>query len=439
MTLLVPQTPAATVVSQARAVCESHSQPIQIFDSDTSEPTPLISAIQSTNSTAVYALDLAVVVNQIREFRSLLPNVTPYYAVKCNPDPILLHFMANLGVSFDCASSHEISLIESILPPSALSERVIFANPFKSPSDMLMAHRLGIDLMTFDSVDELIKISQYYQRARLLIRIAVNDSSALCPLSSKFGARIEDLDDILTEVKTRGLDLVGVAFHVGSGARSVETYLHALKAAKEVFGRVNAAGLPRLSVLDIGGGFPGWDGEAPITFAEIAGEVTRCIAQLFGEEVKVIAEPGRYFATAAFELGAQVVEATESGGRRSYYLTEGVFGSFRDALLLNIEYEVKWLNMTGGEVERRVWGWCDLYGPTREPCDVVRRNVWLPELKAGDWVRFPKLGAYTTCLWTKRSGMERFKTVYCFREDDAHDDKWAGEKLGLVHVTQMVE
>lgn len=293
--------------------------------------------------------------------------------------------------------------------------------------------------MTFDSLDELIKISRYYQQARLLIRLAVNDSSALCPLSSKFGARIEDLGDILAEVEARGLNLVGVAFHVGSGARSVETYLDALKAAREVFDLVEAADLPQLSVLDIGGGFPGWDGEAPITFADIAREVTKCIAQLFREEVKVIAEPGRYFATSALELGAQVVEATESEGRRSYYLTEGVFGSFRDALLLNVEYEVNWLNMTGEEEEGRAWGWCDLYGPTREPCDVVRRNVWLPKLKAGDWVRFPKLGAYTTCLWTKRSGVERFKTVYCFREDYPSDDKWDGEKSGADGVTQMVE
>lgn len=302
-----------------------------------------------------------------------------------------------------------------------------------------MAHRLGIDLMTFDSIDELIKISRYYKKARLLIRIAVNDSSALCPLSSKFGARISDLEDILPQVSARGMNLVGVAFHVGSGARSVETYVDALKAARETFDRVEAAGLPRLSVLDIGGGFPGWDGEAPMTFAEIAKEVTRCIAQLFGDQVKVIAEPGRYFATSAFELGAQVVEATMKGGRRCYYLAEGVFGSFRDALLLNVEYEVKWLDMKREGEDERAWGWCDLYGPTREACDVVRKNVWLPELQAGDWVRFPKLGAYTTCLWTKRSGMERFKTVYCFREGDEDDGKWKGEQLGTAHVTSMVE
>ena len=34
----------------------------------------------------------------------LFPNVTPFYAVKCNSDPVLVKVLAELGAGFDCAS-----------------------------------------------------------------------------------------------------------------------------------------------------------------------------------------------------------------------------------------------------------------------------------------------------------------------------------------------
>ena len=38
------------------------------------------------------------------QWMSVLPNVTPFYAVKVNEDPVLLKVLAELGTGFDCAS-----------------------------------------------------------------------------------------------------------------------------------------------------------------------------------------------------------------------------------------------------------------------------------------------------------------------------------------------
>lgn len=399
----------------AIAATDSAAQPLQLISACTSDADLVRHAVRQSSCPAVYAVDLAVVAHQLRLFRALLPGVTPYYAVKCNPDPVLLSFLARLGVSFDCASGHEISLIEKVLPAKQVSEHVVFANPFKAVRDLKYAQVLGIDLMTFDSLEELEKISLHYHAAHLLLRIAVDDATALCPLSSKFGACLSDLDSIFARVSACGANLVGVAFHVGSGAKSVATYVDALKMARKAFDRACAAGLAPLTVLDIGGGFPGYDGEAPVTFVEIADALRNCIATLFGERVRVIAEPGRFFATAAYSLGAQVVLTTECQGKACHYLEDGVFGSFRDAWLLDVEYQVELLNMEKGVQERREWENCDLHGPTGDPVDVIRRNVMLPKLSVGDWLRFPNVGAYTRSMWTKRCEVEAIETVYCFR------------------------
>lgn len=33
-----------------------------------------------------------------------MPRIQPYYAVKANPDPVMLKLLASMGVNFDCAS-----------------------------------------------------------------------------------------------------------------------------------------------------------------------------------------------------------------------------------------------------------------------------------------------------------------------------------------------
>ena len=38
------------------------------------------------------------------EWMRLFPNVTPFYAVKCNSDPVFVKVLAELGAGFDCAS-----------------------------------------------------------------------------------------------------------------------------------------------------------------------------------------------------------------------------------------------------------------------------------------------------------------------------------------------
>ena len=38
------------------------------------------------------------------EWTKALPKVHPFYAVKCNDNPVILKILANLGAGFDCAS-----------------------------------------------------------------------------------------------------------------------------------------------------------------------------------------------------------------------------------------------------------------------------------------------------------------------------------------------
>ena len=54
-----------------------------------------------------YVVDLGTVITQMMKWRQHLPNVRPFYAMKCNPNPALLKMLSAMGAGFDCASAPE--------------------------------------------------------------------------------------------------------------------------------------------------------------------------------------------------------------------------------------------------------------------------------------------------------------------------------------------
>ena len=64
---------------------------ITSFEKDT----PIIDIIKtilekSHTDTGFFVVDLSTVINQYRKWIEYLPRIKPYYAVKCNPDDLLI-------------------------------------------------------------------------------------------------------------------------------------------------------------------------------------------------------------------------------------------------------------------------------------------------------------------------------------------------------------
>jgi ornithine decarboxylase len=175
---------------------------------------------------AFYIVDLGEIVNSYARWIQLLPSVKPYYAVKCNPNPVLLDALASLGANFDCASENEIKTIINITEDPS---RIVFANPCKMSTQIRYARANDVDLMTFDCEEELYKIKTHHPNANLMLRIAVDDSNSICQFNSKFGCKLSDIDKIFNIIKDVELTLVGFSFHVGSGCKSANSYYLAIE------------------------------------------------------------------------------------------------------------------------------------------------------------------------------------------------------------------
>ncbi|CEG37170.1 ornithine decarboxylase [Plasmopara halstedii] len=404
--------------------------------------TQLQTQIQSLGNTpisqrdAFYVVDTAAVEDRYKLWHQYLPDVRPYYAVKCNPDPVLIQGLARLGAGFDCASQTEIS---SVLDNGVAADDIIYANPCKQGSQIAFAHAQGVDLMTFDSQDELTKIHRINPNAKLVLRLYVDDSNSICRLGTKFGAMVHDVPDILNHAKALNLDVIGVSFHVGSGCFNVKAYSDAVARARKVFDIGHSIGY-FFNLLDIGGGFPGSD-NGPIRFEDCARELKRSLAVHFPKSsgVQVISEPGRFFAASTHTLAVNVIgrkvapnfeipgqppvlaSAAAAAGKvpnYMYFVNDGLYASFNCMVYDHPTIHPVILSDAASLPMHKA----SLWGPTCDGMDCIMKEVELPLMDVGQWILFPSMGAYTCAAGSDFNGFQRPQKIY-FDSNFVADDQ----------------
>jgi len=351
-----------------------------------------------------YVLDLEPVVSRFLAWKRSLPCVEPHYAVKCNPNPVLLQTLSALGAGFDCASSDEM---DRVMAMGVTADRIIFANPCKMATQIAHARQLGVARMTFDNEDELLKVAQHFPEAELVLRIATDDSHSQCRFSTKFGAAMEDVPSILEAAARLKLNIVGVSYHVGSGCGDPRSHAAAATNALAVFHMGKQYGF-KMSLLDIGGGFLGEDNPSP-SVSDIAVNLLPVLAQ-FPSGTRFIAEPGRYFATACHTLVANIqsrrVVKDHMGNvtRCLYYINEGVYHGF-NCIFFDHKHPLPRTMLSPGLEDRAIVP-CTVFGPTCDSLDCVCKDVPMPVLGIGDWLFFTEMGAYTTAATTHFNGFD---------------------------------
>lgn len=364
---------------------------------------------------AFYIIDLGALTNAYAEWMRLLPDIHPYYAVKCNPNPVILDALASLGTNFDCASEAEMKMVIDITKDPS---RIIFANPCKMSSQIRYARANDVDLMTFDCEEELYKIKLYHPYAKLVLRLAVDDSKSKCKFNKKFGCKLSQVSELLNIAKTLKLDVVGFSFHVGSGCSSANSYYEAIRDCRKATDLASALGIT-IAIIDIGGGFPGNNNE--ITFEDIAEKVNSGIVDFFNSElenktIQFIAEPGRYFAEQTHTLvlnviGKKIYIDDETGEKTLvYYLNDGVYGSFGCIYFDNNQPKIQPFNERDGNLYKSM-----LFGPTCDSIDLITNEIMLPELAIGEWVYVENFGAYTVASSSNFNGFKTSVFKYIFR------------------------
>ena len=111
-------------------------------------------------------------------FKKYLPRVQAYYAVKANPDPVIVKTLFEAGASFDASSIAEFLVVcENIqdMPEKEqhewIWENIIYANPIKADETLMELDQYK-PLVTFDNRDEILKIKEFAPHSGLVLRLS---------------------------------------------------------------------------------------------------------------------------------------------------------------------------------------------------------------------------------------------------------------------------
>lgn len=336
----------------------------------------------------------ARVERSVRLWRKQLPTVTPFYAVKCNPERQFLELLSSSEVFFDCASKRELTEVHSITDAS----EIIYANPCKSAADIIAATTVGSPLTVVDSAEEVDKLSGYTGGA--LLRIAVDDSQSDMPFSSKFGAPRGAIAKIAQYAASRQFPLRGISFHVGSGSRSTTSFSTAISEAIAFMSVLKAAGHAP-TIVDMGGGF------LP-DLADFEKKTHHIRNVIQASPYTMYAEPGRFFAAEAFDLYVQVIgkkpaysaQSVQTGWK--YTIDESIYGQFTNILF--DKAAPKWVRVASPNELPRRFTPGTIFGRTCDSLDQIADAESMEELFVGDWLWFPNMGAYTRATASEFNG-----------------------------------
>lgn len=335
-----------------------------------------------------------------RQFRALSAGlVTPsgrraqvHYAVKANPHVAIVERLVRLGSGFDAASRGEIELV---LSQGADPAHVSFGNTIKKAADIRFAHQAGVTLFAADAEEELDKIAANAPGARVYIRVIVDNTEADWPLSRKFGCASDKVQTLLGRARALGLVPYGLSFHVGSQTREARMWTGTLDQVAAIWHRAQAGGFD-LQLLNIGGGFPAFYGEAIDNPTAYARAVMDLIAARFGDVPEIMAEPGRGLVADCGAIAAEVLlvsRKSDTDLHRWVYLDIGKFSGLAETIDEAIRYQ--FVTPRDGDET----GPCVLAGPSCDSADVLyeKRPIQLPlSLKAGDKIIIRNCGAYTS-------------------------------------------
>ena len=337
-------------------------------------------------------IDVDRVEAQYRALAAGLGRASIHYAVKANPADEIIARLVALGSHFDAASKAEIALC---LSHGADPAHVSFGNTIKRSSDIAWAHAQGITLFSADADEEIEKIAQNAPGAQVYIRLIVEVSQADWPLSRKFGCDRDTAIHLLGYAKLLGLDPVGFSFHVGSQTRQAAMWAPSLDALADIWDAAKDAGY-NLTLLNIGGGFPAFYGEAIEAPTAYATDVMAQVTTRFGDVATIMAEPGRGLVAEAGVIVAEVMLVSRKSDRdmhRWVYLDIGRFSGLAETEGEAIRYKFE----TAKDAD--AMGPCILAGPSCDSVDVLyeKRPMMMPmSLKSGDRVLIRNTGAYTS-------------------------------------------
>ena len=365
---------------------------------------PLTRLAERVGQTPFYAYDRGLLRARVAQLRAALPaGIELHYAMKANPMPALVGFMATLVDGIDVASAGELKVA---LDAGANPHDVSFAGPAKQERELRQAAAAGV-LLNVESMREVELLGRIGAELGLMPRVAVrvNPDFELKGSGMKmgggpkqFGVDVEVVPALLDRIGSAGLAFEG--FHLFAGSQNLrpESICEAQRKSYELALRLAQQAPAPVRFLNLGGGFgiPYFPGEQRLDLAPIGDNLAELQARARADmpDAALVIELGRYFVGEAGIYVCRVVDRKISRGQ-VFLVTDGglhhhlsASGNFGQVIRKN--YPTTIVSRSG--TDRRESA--SVVGPLCTPLDLLADRMELPAAQEGDLVVVFQSGAY---------------------------------------------
>ncbi|MGE2714591.1 pyridoxal-dependent decarboxylase, exosortase A system-associated [Mycolicibacterium litorale] len=356
-------------------------------------------------STPYFAYDRRVLTERIELLRATLPpSVRLSYAVKANPMPAVVQYLAGLVDALDVASTHEMqTALDTQMPPTHVS----FAGPGKTEAEIVQAVAAGVTI-ELESATEAGRVVCAGETLGVRPRVAVRVNPDFQVKGSgmrlgggpqQFGVDAEQVPGFLAELAAADLEILG--FHVFAGSQNLNAGILCEAQSKTVeliLSLAEKAPTP-VRYVNLGGGFgiPYFDKDAPLDLAAIGANLAELVERRIApnlREAEVVVELGRYIVGECGVYVTRVVDRKVSRGR-TYVVVDGgmhhqlaASGNFGQVIRRNYPIAV------GNRLTEPVASPATVVGCLCTPLDLLGDDVMLPDVRIGDSIVMFQAGAY---------------------------------------------
>ena len=362
------------------------------------------------------------------KFMTATPGLQARFAMKACPATKVLKEMLRAGIWIDAVSGNEaLRALHAGFPKGNQPPKVCFtADVFRDNSlEVVLRNRL---LPNIGSPGMLEQLASAGYRGPISIRVNpgfghghVNACDTGGP-SSKHGVWFEDLLATCRAAERKGMRLVMLHAHIGSGPKFAELHRNLERLSNDF-----AALLPRLphvEAVSLGGGIPHNYRErhkqiplAPLQqlFARSHARITEAVRRPMRLEI----EPGRYYVASACALVTQVhdVKSTRANRKGKGHTFAMVDAGFVDLIRPAMYGSYHEIEIVGRQGRREPIA---LAGPLCESGDVFTRGGgdeqieprMLPRPRRGDLVLLRDAGAYGYTMSSNYNSLGRAPQVW---------------------------
>ena len=348
--------------------------------------------------TPLYCYSFKIIKENITNFKKNFETIKPLtcFAVKSNPNKVLLREIGKLGLGADVVSIGELmKALRSGIKPN----KIVFSGVGKNSHEISYAINKKILLINAESKSEILEIEKIAKIKKKIVNIGIRlnpntDAKTLSQISTgkkenKFGVSEKNFLELVEYVKnSKNLNLKCLSVHIGSQILDHKPYEKMLKVLKKIIKKTNV----HFEYIDLGGGM-GIDyanNNIKLNLKKYSLSIKNFLKE---SNSKIIFEPGRFIIGNAGVLISKIIYIKE-GYKKDFVILDAAMNDLMRPALYNAIHQIIPVKKNNKKTKKIY----EFVGPICESTDTFSSYKKFQKLNEKDLIIICDVGAYGMSL-----------------------------------------